>query len=72
MTIQTDASTNVLAAHYKGISTGSKWLKKEQGHHIDVLELMALKFAILTFTKNLSHLTIHIQMDNKVAPYRIS
>ena len=25
------------------------------------------KFAMLTFTKNLSNLTIHIQMDNKVA-----
>ena len=28
-----------------------KWLKKEQGHHINVLELMGVKFAILTFTK---------------------
>ena len=27
---------------------------------------MAVKFAILTFRKNLSNLTIHIQMDNKV------
>ena len=30
------------------------------------IELMAVKFAILTFTKNLSNLTIHIQMDRKV------
>ena len=28
---------------------------------------MAVKFAILTFTKNLTNLTIHIQIDNKVA-----
>ena len=33
----------------------------------NVLELMAVKFAILTFTKNLSNVIIHIQMDNKVA-----
>ena len=41
-------------------------VRKEKGHHINVLELMAVKFAILTFTKNLSILTIHIQMDKKV------
>ena len=28
---------------------------------------MPVKFVILTFTKNISNLTIHIQMDNKVA-----
>ena len=41
-------------------------VRREQGHHINVLELMAVKFAILTFTRNLSILTIHIQMDKKV------
>ena len=34
---------------------------------MNALKLMAVKFAILTFPKNLSNLTIHIQMDNKVA-----
>ena len=29
--------------------------------------LLALKFTILTFTMNLSHLTTHVQVDNKVA-----
>ena len=41
--------------------------KKEKPFHINVLELLALKFLILTFTNNLSHLTIHVQVDNKVA-----
>ena len=41
--------------------------KKEKPFHINVLELLALKLVILTFTKNLSHLTIQIQVDNKVA-----
>ena len=67
LTIQTDASTKGWGAHCNGISTGEKWSKKEQQHHINVLELVAVKFAILTFTKNLSNLTIHIQMDNKIA-----
>ena len=46
---------------------GRKWSKEVKHFHINVLELSALKFAILTFIKNLSHLTIHIQVDNKVA-----
>ena len=56
-----------LGAYYKGVSTGEKWPKEEKHFHINVLELLALKFAILTFTKNLSHLTIHVQVGNKVA-----
>ena len=67
MTIQTVASTKGWEAHCKGISAGGKWSKKEQEYYINVLELMAIKFAILIFKKNLSNLTIHIQMDNKVA-----
>ena len=49
MTIQTDASTKGWRAYCNEISTGEKWLKKEQEHHINVLELMDVKFAVLTF-----------------------
>ena len=56
-----------LGVYFKGVSIGGKWSKEEKHFHINVLELLALKFAILTFTKNLSHLTIHVQVDNKVA-----
>ena len=49
MTIQTVASTKGWEAHCKGISAGGKWSKKEQEYHINVLELMAIKFAILIF-----------------------
>ena len=45
-------------AHCSGISTGEEWSEKEHGHLINVLELMAVKFTILTFTKNISNLTI--------------
>ena len=41
MTIQTDASTN----------KSGEWSKKEQGHCINVLELVAVKFSILTSQK---------------------
>ena len=64
MIIQTDASTKGWGAYYKGVSTGGKWSKEEKHFHINVLELLALKFEILTFKNNLSHLTVHV--DNKV------
>ena len=35
-------------------------------HHIYVLKLIVVKFAILTFTKNLPNITIHIQISSKV------
>ena len=49
------------------IFDGGKWAKEEKHFHINVLELLGSKFTILTFTKYLSHFTIHIQVDNKVA-----
>ena len=55
-----------LGAYCKGVSTGRKESKEEKHFHINFLELLASKFAILTFTKNLSHMTIHVQVDNKV------
>ena len=67
MIIETDASTKGLGAYCKGVSTGGVWSKKEKHFHINILELLLLKFAILTFTKNFSYLTIHVQIDNKVA-----
>ena len=68
-TLQWDenSATRTPYDHSKGVSTGEKWPKEEKHFHINVLELLALKIAILTFTKNLSHLTIHVQVGNKVA-----
>ena len=56
-----------LEAYCKGVSTEGECSKEEKHFHINILELLALKFAILTFTNNLSHLTIHVQVDNKSA-----
>ena len=66
MTIQTDASTLEGSTLQWNLDKG-KWSKKEQVHHINVLGLMAVKFAILT-SLNLAYLTIHTQTYNKVAP----
>ena len=43
-----------------------KWLKEEKHFHINVLGVTGIKFCNLTFTKNFSHLTIHVQVNNKV------
>ena len=56
-----------LEAYCKGVSTEGECSKEEKHFHINILELLALKFAILTFTNNLSHLTTHVQVDNKSA-----
>ena len=65
--IQTDGSPKPELHTARGFLKGRKWSKEVKLFDINVLELLALKFAILTFTKNLSHLTIHIEVDNKVA-----
>ena len=46
---------------------GELWFKKEQGLHINQLELLAIKFAILTFAKMWKMSTIPAQVDNMAA-----
>ena len=66
MIIPTDASTKGWGYTAMQFQQG-EWSKEEKHFHINVLELLALKFTILIFTKNLPHFTIHVQIDNKVA-----
>ena len=65
--IQTDASRKRWGAVCQGISTGGKWSKEEQLLHINVLELKAVKLALLTFNKQKSLEVVHFQMDNSTA-----
>ena len=48
-------------------STGGSWTNQEKVKHINVLELLAVKLAILTFTKTLKVTLIHLQIDNITA-----
>ena len=50
----------------RGVNWG-KWSEKEENLHTNVLELIAAKFVILTFTKGQSNIAIHLQIDNKTA-----
>ena len=54
-----------MGAYCQGMRTGGPWSDKERDLHINILELKAAKFSILTYTQNKSYLnSIHIQMDN--------
>ena len=63
--IQTDASTKGWGSTCNGISTGGMWSAQE--YHINILELLAVKLAIQTFTKYRDAKAIHLQVDNIVA-----
>lgn len=56
-----------MGAVCRGIRTGGQWSKQEQELHINVLELLAVKLALLTFTKMKDIRSIHFQIDNKTA-----
>ena len=43
------------------------WSAQEMKNHINILELLALKLAIQTFSKALKLKAIHLQVDNMVA-----
>ena len=58
--MQKDASKKGWGAVCQGIRIGSLWSKKEQKYHINLLELLAIKFALLTFSKRMNFKSVHI------------
>ena len=48
---------------------GGTWSYQERTKHINILELIAVKLAILSFTKGKSVTEIHLQIDNMTALY---
>ena len=68
ITILTDASLEGWGAYCQGQKTGDPWTSQEKKDHINVLELRAVKYAILTFSRlHPKAQAIHIQMDSIVA-----
>ena len=55
---------NRLGAVYQGTTRGGTWSYQKRTKHINVLELIVVKLAILAFTKGKSVTAIHIQIDN--------
>ena len=67
ITISVDASLEGWGAYCPGQKTGGPWTSQEKKDHINVLELRAVKYAILTFSRlHLKGQSIHIQMDSIV------
>ena len=66
--ISTNSSLEGWGAYFQGQKTGSPWASQEKKDHINVLELRAVKYAILTFScLYLKVQSKHIQMDSIVA-----
>ena len=62
---QTEASKSGWETFCNLVSTRGKWSKKEESFYTNVLESIAVKFAILIFTKEQSYIAIHLQIDSK-------
>ena len=58
-----DASLKWWGAVCNGVQTG-KWSQEERTLQINVLELLAKKLALFSFTKGKRVKTIHFQIDN--------
>ena len=67
MFMTTDASLKGWGASCQGQRTEGSWSITEKDLHINVLEIIAVKYAILTFTKIKKPRLIHLKMDNIVA-----
>ena len=65
--LHTDASLKGWGANRMGMETGVKWSDEERKLHVNILELLVVKNAILAFIKKKTINTIHIQTDNKTA-----
>ena len=60
--IQAELTTKGWGATCNEISTGGMWSSQGMKNHINVLELLAIKLAIQTFSKTLKHKAIHLQV----------
>jgi len=65
--IQTDASKTGWGASCQGMTTRGVWSNQEKELHINVLELLAVKLALLSFMKDRVVKSIHFQIDNTTA-----
>ena len=65
--IQTDASLTGWGAVCNGVQTSGQWSEEERSLHINVLELLAIKLALFSFTRGKRVKAIHFQIDNKAA-----
>ena len=67
LTMRTNASKKGWGAVCQGIPAGGGWNLQEQQLHINVLEMKAVKLALLAYHKHFKMKAIHFQIDNTTA-----
>jgi len=68
LVISSDASMKGWGAFCQGQRTGGPWSMIEKKDHINILEMKAAKFALMTFVLRFPRVkAVHLQMDNMVA-----
>ncbi|XP_063436130.1 uncharacterized protein LOC134717568 [Mytilus trossulus] len=65
--IETDASKIGWGAVYGKNKTQGRWMKSESISHINILELLAIKYAFFSLGKNISNSHICIKSDSSTA-----
>lgn len=65
--LETDASKAGWGANLNGKTTGGRWSETESVLHINILEIMAIKFAPQSLCQNMENTHICIRSDNSVA-----
>ena len=65
--ISSDASMQRWGAACQEISPGGEWSQEQRLLHINMLELIAVEYAIKTFTRDKQVTSIHLQNDNTCA-----
>ena len=67
ISIESDASLIGWGATSNNVQTGAPWSPKEQGWHINCLEIQAANLAVRTFAKDKSNILILLLVDNTTA-----
>ena len=67
LAIRMDASKKGWGAVCQGIPAGEEWNLREQQLQINVLEMKAVKLALLAYHKHFKMKAIHFQIDNTTA-----
>ena len=65
--IQTDASKQGWGTVCQNVKIGGYWSESEKQNHINLLELLAITYAVKSYLKQESNQTVLIQTDNKTA-----
>ncbi|XP_022795666.1 uncharacterized protein LOC111334234 [Stylophora pistillata] len=63
-TLYTDASTTGWGCEFQGTPTGGSWSSIEAQHHINYLEMLAIKLGLKCFEEKVRHQHIKLMVDN--------